>query len=58
MNAKLEGLKNFCQNVKPVMLKLHRTPHHGKVSAKLTHDERQQVVQFYLEVASYLNEQE
>ena len=42
-----EGLTNFTQNIKGVMLKCR----HGE---KLTKDEQEQIVQFYLEVCAYL----
>lgn len=43
----MENLKNFCANIKPTMLKV-------KNGEKLSESERNQIVQFYLEVAAVL----
>ncbi len=43
-----QGLRNFVQNIKPVMLKC-------KGGKKLTKDEQGQIVQFYLEVVDFIS---
>ena len=43
--ALMDGIKNFCVNIKPVMLKV-------KNGEKLTNSERDQILQFYLEVVN------
>lgn len=48
--TQLEGLKNFAQNVKPVMQKC-------KNRQKLTKSEQQSILQFYFEVVDYLAKQ-
>ena len=45
-----KGLRNFCQNIKPTMTKCRE----GK---RLTKEEQETIVQFYLEVVSYLGSQ-
>ncbi len=39
----MEGLKNFALNIKPLMFKL-------RTNEKLTKEEKEKIVQFYLEV--------
>ena len=46
--GQLQGLKNYIYNIKPVMLKL-------RTKKRLTTEERETIVQFYLEVADYLS---
>lgn len=41
----MEGIKNFCISIKPIMLKV-------KNGEKLTEDDRYRIVQFYLEVVN------
>jgi hypothetical protein len=48
MNEELQGLKNFCANIKPAMLKV-------KEGKKLTAVEQQKIVQFYLEVVHVIS---
>ena len=43
----MEDLKNFLINIKPIMLKV-------KNGEELTDNEREEIVQFYLEVSSFL----
>jgi transposase-like protein len=46
----MEGLKNFCGNIKETMLKLHR-------NEDITEEEKKRIVQFYLEVTSVVMSQ-
>ena len=52
--TQLEGLKNFSQNIKGTMEKLHATKN---TTAKLSYSEAHSLVNFYLEVVDYLSKQ-
>ena len=43
-----QGLRNFTQNIKPVMLKC-------KDGKRLTKNEQKQIVEFYLEVVDFIS---
>jgi hypothetical protein len=54
--TKEQGLKNFAENIRPIMRKLHDATRIGGTGkpVKLTLSEQDNILQFYLEVTYYL----
>jgi hypothetical protein len=55
VDPQLQGLKNFSQNIKPTMLKIKEAKY-GK-PPKLSSEELNSILQFYLETINYLSNQ-